>query len=99
MFIFIAFTKARDERELVRWRTDLHNYQEQKSTFKSSPQGFIKKKKERNEERNSRTVKYVYKKQTSGLHFFVVFIVPLQSSDDVIFQANARLVPLWQLQF
>ena len=37
MFIFIAFTKAATRENLVRWRTDLHNYQEQNRLLRVVP--------------------------------------------------------------
>jgi hypothetical protein len=37
VFIFIAFTKAATRENLVRWRTDLHHYQEQNRLLRVVP--------------------------------------------------------------
>jgi hypothetical protein len=46
VFIFIAFTKAATRENLVRWRTDLHNYQEQNRLLRVVP-GVYKKEEEK----------------------------------------------------
>ena len=46
LFIFIAFTKAATRENLVRWRTDLHNYQEQNRLLSVVP-GVYKKEEEK----------------------------------------------------
>ena len=46
MFIFIAFTKAATRENLVPWKTDLHNYQEQNRLLRVVP-GVYKKEEEK----------------------------------------------------
>ena len=46
VFIFIAFTKAATREHLVRWRTDLHNYQEKNRLLRVVP-GVYKKEEEK----------------------------------------------------